>query len=215
MALVGLLGGTFDPIHNGHLQLASMVVDRYRVDTILFIPAAHPPHKDEHQICDIDHRLNMLRLATASNKRFQISEIETDRNSLSYTIDTVEELRITAGEDTIYYFIIGFDALVEIETWHRWRDLLSGTNFIVAVRPGYSLINVERLLKRNGFTPDQANADRWVCGKSGNEVLFLMEKIEDISSTAIRTRITAGDSWHALVPPVVADYITRNNLYLC
>lgn len=214
MAPVGLLGGTFDPVHNGHLQLASLVLKKYRVKTILFIPAAHPPHKDEHRVCDIDHRLNMLRLATDAYQHFAISEIETARNSLSYTIDTIEELRKATGENTVYYFILGFDALAEIETWHRWQELLFRTNFIVAVRPGYSLSEVEQLLERNGFYPDRSRDDRWVCDSSGNEVLFLREATVDISSTTIRRRIAKDDEWQSLVPPEVADYITRNNLYL-
>jgi len=214
MARVGLLGGTFDPVHNGHLQIASLVLEHCRLDTILFVPAAHPPHKDKHLVCDIDHRLNMLRRATKSDKQFQISEIETDRDSLSYTIDTVEKLKNTSGDDTVYYFILGFDALIEIETWHRWQDLLQTTNFIVAVRPGFSLKEVEQILTRNGFSSDQADNDRWVCEKFGNEVLFLGETIDDISSTTIRARIAADELWQGLVPSVVADYISRNNLYV-
>jgi nicotinate-nucleotide adenylyltransferase len=214
MAVVGLLGGTFDPVHNGHLQLGSLVLNRYRIKTILFIPAAHPPHKDEHRVCDIDHRLNMLRLATNIDERFAVSEIETARTSVSYTIDTIDELRKLSDADTLYYFILGFDALSEIETWHRWQDLLYTINFIVAVRPGFSIKEVERLLARNGFYPDQTTKDRWVCDRSGTEVLFLREETEDISSTAIRKRIAEGALWRSQVPPEVAEYITRNNLYI-
>lgn len=214
MASVGLLGGTFDPVHNGHLQLASLVLKKYRLKKILFIPAAHPPHKDEHQVCAIDHRLNMLRLATNRDERFAISEIESGRSSMSYTIDTIEELRKKTAGDIIYYFILGLDALSEIETWHRWQDLLYRTNFIVAVRPGYSLKEVELLLERNGFYPDQSRTDRWVCDSPGSEVLFLTEETEDISSTTVRNRIAEDNFWRSLVPQDVAEYISRNNLYL-
>jgi len=213
MAPVGLLGGTFDPVHNGHIQLASHVAENYSFKTILFVPAALPPHKDEHQVSAIDHRLSMLRLAVSGDERFVISDIETARTSVSYTIDTIEELRRRTDDDTVYYFIIGFDALAEIETWHRWQELLYGVNFIVAVRPGISVKDVEQLLGRNGFYPDQVNNNRWVCSNSGNEVLFLEEDIDDISSTDIRRRIAEGDSWRSLVAPEVADYITRNSLY--
>ncbi len=213
MAVVGLLGGTFDPIHNGHLQLASLVLNKYPINSILFIPAAHPPHKDEHRVCDIEHRLNMLRLATNNDQRFVVSEIETIRHSMSYTIDTIEELRKASTADTLHYFILGFDALSEIETWHRWQELLYRVNFIVAVRPGFSVKDGEELLERNGFHPDRGTDDRWFCERSGNEVLFLREETEDISSTTIRKRIAEGGSWRSLVPLEVADYITDNDLY--
>ena len=111
------------------------------------------------------------------------------------------------------FSIIGYDALSEIETWYRWKDLLDTTNFIVAVRPGFSLKEIQQLLERNGFSPDKGNEERWIGEQYGNEILFLAGEIADISSTDIRFRIAADKAWSDLVPPDVADYIIRNNLY--
>ena len=192
MKRVGLLGGTFDPVHNGHLQLGGAVQARYVLDRIVFIPAASPPHKDERDVGAIEHRLQMLRLAIDGRSGFEISEIEISRDRKSYTIDTIEELKQSADPRSRFYFIIGFDAISEIESWHRWQELLYSTNFIVAVRPGFSLKEIEGLLKRNGFSDDRTRADRWFCERSDNEILFLTGEIAPISSTQVRARIAAG-----------------------
>ena len=213
MARIGLLGGTFDPVHNGHLQLAEAVLQTCDLDKILFIPAAHPPHKNQAIVCAIEHRLHMLKLGIGERKEFQISEIEISRTRASYTIETVEELRRSSGTDTRYHFILGYDALFEIETWHRWDELLASTNFIVAVRPGFSLKEIEQLLKRNGFRPARKGKDRWVHRQHANEVWFLADEIVDISSTDIRARILSARTWKNLVPPSVATYIMENRLY--
>ncbi len=213
MKRIGLLGGTFDPVHNGHLQLGRSVLSRYGFDKVLFIPAACPPHKEDKDVGAIEHRLQMLRLAIADNSSFEISEIEINREKVSYTIDTIEELKQSGEDHGRYYFVIGFDAISEIESWHRWQKLLYSTNFIVAVRPGFSLKEIEQLLERNGFSRDRSRGDRWLCERSANEVLFLTGKIAAISSTDVRERIAAGLSWQMLVPPLVADYIIRERLY--
>ena len=213
MQQIGLLGGTFDPIHNGHLQLGDRVLEKYHFDKILYIPAANPPHKDKEVVCDVEHRLQMLKLAISGNRRFDLSEIEISREKASYTFDTIQELKRYSGAGVLYHFIIGFDALSEIETWYRWQDLLVETNFIVAVRPGFSLKLIKQLLERNGFFPEEGRVDRWVGEQTGNEILFLAGEIADISSTEIRTRIETNEAWADLVPPEVADYIIHNRLY--
>lgn len=213
MQKIGLLGGTFDPIHNGHLQLGDRVLKEYHFDKILFIPAANPPHKNEAVVCAVEHRLQMLKLAIADNRRFDLSEIEISRERISYTFDTIKDLKRIAGSGICYHFIIGFDALSEIETWYRWQDLLGAIDFIVAVRPGFSLKQIKQLLERNGFFSDEGKAGRWIGGQTGNEILFMAGEIADISSTDIRTRIRTRKAWDDLVPPGVADYIIRNRLY--
>ncbi len=213
MRRIGLLGGTFDPVHHGHLELAHKVLLHFGLDRIIFIPAAQPPHKNGALVCGVEHRLQMLNLAISGHPGFELSTIEISRDQVSYTFDTIRQLETTGGSAVRYHFIIGYDALAEIETWYRWADLLGTTNFIVAVRPGFSLKQIERLLKRNGFSPDEMNADRWVGGLHGNEVLFLSSEIRDISSTEIRQRIAAGEEWAELVRPGVADYISSNRLY--
>ena len=212
MQKVGLLGGTFDPVHNGHLQLGDRVLENYNLDKILFIPASTPPHKNE-AVSAVGHRLQMLKLAISGNRRFDYSEIEISRQKVSYTFDTIQELKSCGGTGVLYHFIIGYDALSEIETWYRWQDLLVVTNFIVAVRPGFSLKEIEQLLERNGFSPEDGGADRWIGEQTGNEILFLAGEIADISSTEIRSRIASRNPWADLVPPLVADYIITNRLY--
>lgn len=212
MQKVGLLGGTFDPVHNGHLQLGDRVLENYNLDKILFIPASTPPHKNE-AVSAVGHRLQMLKLAISGNRRFDFSEIEISRQKVSYTFDTIQELKSCGGTGVLYHFIIGYDALSEIETWYRWQDLLVVTNFIVAVRPGFSLKEIEQLLERNGFSPEDGGADRWIGEQTGNEILFLAGEIADISSTEIRSRIASRKPWADLVPPLVADYIISNRLY--
>lgn len=212
MQKIGLLGGTFDPVHNGHLQLGDRVLENYNLDKILFIPASTPPHKNE-AVSAVGHRLQMLKLAISGNRRFDYSEIEISRQKVSYTFDTIQELKSSGGTEVLYHFIIGYDALSEIETWYRWQDLLVVTNFIVAVRPGFSLKEIEQLLERNGFSPEDGGADRWIGEQTGNEILFLAGEIADISSTEIRSRIASRKPWADLVPPLVADYIISNRLY--
>lgn len=212
MQKIGLLGGTFDPVHNGHLQLGDRVLENYNLDKILFIPASTPPHKNE-AVSAVGHRLQMLKLAISGNRRFDFSEIEISRQKVSYTFDTIQELKSCGGTEVLYHFIIGYDALSEIETWYRWQDLLVVTNFIVAVRPGFSLKEIEQLLERNGFSPEDGGADRWIGEQTGNEILFLAGEIADISSTEIRSRIASRKPWADLVPPLVADYIISNRLY--
>lgn len=212
MQKIGLLGGTFDPVHNGHLQLGDRVLEDYNLDKILFIPASTPPHKNE-AVSAVGHRLQMLKLAISGNRRFDFSEIEISRQKVSYTFDTIQELKSCGGTGVLYHFIIGYDALSEIETWYRWQDLLVVTNFIVAVRPGFSLKEIEQLLERNGFSPEDGGADRWIGEQTGNEILFLAGQIADISSTEIRSRIASRKPWADLVPPLVADYIISNRLY--
>lgn len=211
---IGLLGGTFDPIHIGHLQLADTVLSRYGFDKLLFIPSAHPPHKNEASVSDITHRLAMLRLAVDQKEQVEISEVEIHRQKTSYTIDTIVQLQELYTPPVRFYFIIGFDAILEIETWFRYQDLLLATNFIVAVRPGFSLNQIEGLLTRNGFVPDTEKTDRWVGNRLANEVLFLTSKIVDISSTDIRNKRAAHQRWENLVSPGVRQYIIDNQLYL-
>jgi nicotinate-nucleotide adenylyltransferase len=213
MTSIGLLGGTFDPIHNGHLQLAEAAVKSCGMDQILFVPAGHPPHKDEAFVCDILHRLQMLRLALAGMEHFKISEIEIRRDTPSYTIDTLRQLHEQSGPDIENYFIIGFDAIIEIETWYRWQELLRSTDFIVALRPGFSLEQIEKLLIRNGYYPHPQKGDCWVHGVRKNRVHFLMEPIADISSTEIRKRMRENRQWQHLVPEPVSAYIKEHNLY--
>jgi len=213
MAGVGLLGGTFDPVHNGHLQLGTLVRDRLGLDRIIFIPAAHPPHKEESRVGSRVHRLEMLSCALADRDDMELSDIEMARDGLSYTIDTLEEMRDHDDGTIDYHFIIGSDAMEEIETWYRWQEFLTAVHFVVAVRPGFSVKQIEFILGRNGFTPESDKRDRWIHAHHGNRIEFLADKTVDISSTEIRERIGTGRKWKHMVPESVAAYISTHGLY--
>ena len=213
MTDVGLLGGTFDPVHNGHLQLAEAVLSEYRLDNILFIPAGWPPHKNSSSITDAKHRLHMLRSAIQGKPRYSVSEIELCRPEPSYTIDTLKQLQERAGGDVNFHFIIGHDAFLEIETWSRWKTLLSCLCFIIAARPGYPIDGIEELLLRNNFKPETADRGVWIKTGTTNIVRILSKNIIDVSSTKIRMRIAQKQHWLDLVPEKVGYYIQDNNLY--
>ncbi|MBE0584869.1 MAG: nicotinate (nicotinamide) nucleotide adenylyltransferase [Desulfofustis sp.] len=214
MALVGLLGGTFDPVHNGHLQLAEAVLARCGLDRILFIPAAAPPHKINASICPIKCRLEMVRLAVESLPRCTVSELEASPDRISYTIETLRTLRSSQAREATYFFIIGGDAFLEIETWHRWPELLASTSFIVALRQGYPLQDLHALLDHHHFYKDSENQEERYHGQHGTSVLLLSAPIDEISSTDIRRRIAHHQAWRHLVPQRVATYIDEHRLYL-
>lgn len=195
---VGILGGTFDPIHVGHLMMAEAVRGEYRLDEILFIPAASPPHKEGQRITPAAHRYLMTVLATLSNPRFRVSDIEMKRPGPSYTIDTVYELRYQFPQ-TAFYFIIGTDVIAEIATWDRVEELLTLCPFIAASRPGEE--------------PDLVRLRREL-GALGEARIHPVTTPElEISSTDIRQRVRRGASIRYIVPDAVEQYIYKEGLY--
>lgn len=187
-ARVCLFGGTFDPIHNAHLTIARETANAFHLSSVLFIPAGHPPHKQLTQITPYKHRLRMVELACASEPRFRVSKLEQG-DRYSYSIDTVEALRRSLGPDVELSFLIGSDAFDEIETWHRWRELVQALEFIVVSRPGHDF-----------RVPDGARVQRL-------DGLAL-----PVSSTDIRARLAAHEPTPEL-PPAVRQYIDQNHLY--
>ena len=196
---VGILGGTFDPIHNGHLMTAEAVRDEYDMEKVLFIPAAQPPHKLGRKISSAEDRYMMTVLATCSNPYFEVSDIELRREGPSYTVDTVRALIRASGGDTDYYFIVGTDIIREIHTWERIEELLAICPFIAASRPG--------------CRPD-AERRRDLLGDLGVRQIHLLNTPElEISSTDIRERVAEGRSIKYIVPPEVEHYIYKKGLY--
>jgi nicotinate-nucleotide adenylyltransferase len=133
---LAIFGGTFDPIHEGHLALAREAAARFQLDRVLFVPAAHPPHKAGVTHAPYADRVRMAELACQGDARFEVSRIE-EGTARSYSIDTVEKLRAGLSPGDQLYFLIGADAFAEIRTWHRWRDVVSGVRFLVVSRPGH------------------------------------------------------------------------------
>lgn len=197
---IGIMGGTFDPIHFGHLATAEAVRESFMLDEILFIPAARPPHKRGRNVTDEKHRLTMTILATRSNKFFKVSDMELKRTGLSYTLDTMNELYKTFGNSTELFFIIGADSLADLSKWHEARELVEKCHFIATTRQG---VDVDFSAVENYF------------GAIAKEHIHRVTTPGlEISSTDIREKVRLGRSIKYLVPEVVEEYILREELYL-
>lgn len=197
----GLLGGTFDPIHHGHLALAEAARAELELDLVLFVPARLQPHKAGCRVTAAEHRWEMVRRAVADNPGFAACRVELDREGPSYTAETVANLTADLPSDGQLYFICGADALLELHTWHQPDRLLAGATVAAAARPGAGaradlIVAAERLLRAYG----------------GRVVLFEAPLL-DISSTIIRQRAAAGKPLRYLTPAGVIDYIHNLCVY--
>ena len=221
---VGIMGGTFDPIHLGHLRAAEEIYWAFGLDKIIFIPSSHPPHKDENRMASALHRYEMVSLATVFTPYFSVSSIEIDRPGRSYSVETVQELLRVYGKDTVLYFVAGVDAFLEISTWKNAKELLALVQFIVTARPGWRLDDVERSLKPKQLEKLGNPRFRYLkISEIGSEVgiktpqrglVLLVEVVSlDISSSEIRGLAEAGRSVRFLVPDTVAAYVAKNRLY--
>lgn len=188
---IGIMGGTFDPIHHGHLVAASEVMEVFALDQVIFVPAAMQPFKAGHQVTDAEHRYLMTVIATASNPRFTVSRVDIDRGQTTYTIDTLTDLH---GEypDTDFYFITGADALTQIAQWKDAARLFDMAHFIGVTRPGHAL--------------DPKGLPR-------NAVSLVEVPAMAISSTDVRSRVSTGKPAWYLVPDGVVQYINKYDLY--
>jgi len=214
---LGILGGTFNPIHYGHLAAAEEVRDRLKLDRILFIPSFIPPHKNEEIVPHADQRMEMVRLATKVNPFFEPSEIEINRGGRSYSIDTVEALR-QAYPGTDLYFITGLDSFLEIQTWRQWERLLTLSNFVVISRPGYRFVDLATISFMKSAAHELARLDQGDLQRAMVRFFACIIHLEriplfDISSTDIRNRVKAGASIKYLLPDTVETYIITNKLY--
>jgi len=193
----GLMGGTFDPIHYGHLAAAEEARVRFGLDRVVFVPNRQPPHKKEYCVTPAERRYEMVLLAIAAHPQFEVSRIELDRPGPSYAIDTVCAFRRELGPHARLCFITGADAIREILTWHRPEDLARSCEFIAVARPGHRL---EDLGQEVG---DLLQGQVHVLDAPGVAV----------SSTEIRQRAAAGESLRYLVPPPVLRYVEAHRLY--
>ncbi len=219
-AKIGLLGGTFDPVHNGHLAIALEARKKLNLDEFLLIPSALPPHKKSYNISSFTDRANMLELAIGSlteqekETDFIVSLIEAERTRPSYTIDTLIELRKRLGPKVSFYFIIGADAFVEIETWKSYQKLLSESSFAVITRPTCHTKEIAEVIERcfGDYRFDPADKNWSSPDRIGEIHLLEMDPIE-ISSTQIREMVGSGMSVASFVPAGVEQYIHRHGLY--
>lgn len=200
MTAIGIMGGTFDPIHFGHLRAAEEVLQGFGLERVIFVPSGRPPHKSTMEVTPPEHRYLMTLLATADNPHFEVSRIEIDRGGPSYTLDSLRELRRVTSPEKAFYFITGLDAILEISSWQKYTELFDLADFIAVTRPGYSVEALSRLETTLG------------------EIRF--SKIHPfpvtllaIASRDIRKRVREGKSVRYLVPEPVVSYIHKEGLY--
>ena len=188
---LGVLGGTFDPIHFGHLRIAEAAIKSVRLDKVIFIPTGIPWLKEGTEITEAKHRIAMVRLATKSNKFFNVSSMEVDRPGNTYTKDTLVELKRELPISTQIFFIIGGDSYDSFSKWKEPEVILSLANLVVIKRPGYS----------------------WEQFKRIDNVILVEGPNLDISGTEIRARVAEGNPLTEMIPKSVEDYIYQHNLY--
>jgi len=189
---VGVMGGTFDPIHHGHLVAGSEVAHHFGLDEVVFVPTGEPYQKDDRKVSPAEDRYLMTVIATASNPRFSVSRVDIDRPGPTYTIDTLRDLKDASGPHTDLYFITGADALANILTWHDVEALFSLAHFIGCTRPGHRLTGA---------------------GLPDGKVSLVEIPALAISSSECRHRVAAGEPVWYLVPDGVVQYIGKRGLY--
>lgn len=198
--MVGLIGGTFNPVHYGHLIMCEGIREEFGLEKVIFIPAKIPPHKTGFKITDAFDRLKMVRLAIAGNPHFEASDLEMKRDGSSYTVDTLMEFHRLYGGQKQLGLIVGADSLVQIETWKNFTEIFRLATIIVAPRPDTTESHLD-------------NAIIKFVSQFGAKILKYSGKAMDFSSTDIRERVGKGLSIKYLVPPAVEAYIQRNRLY--
>ncbi len=187
------MGGTFDPIHHGHLVAASEVQSWFELDEVVFVPTGTPWQKSDRQVSSAEDRYLMTVVATASNPRFSVSRIDIDRPGPTYTYDTLRDLRRERGAETELYFITGADALAQILSWHNVDELVTMAHFVGCTRPGHTLDDP---------------------GLPGKAVTLVEVPALAISSTECRRRVAIGEPVWYLVPDGVVQYISKRSLYV-
>ncbi|WP_240910085.1 nicotinate (nicotinamide) nucleotide adenylyltransferase [Desulfopila sp. IMCC35008] len=211
MTRIGLYGGTFDPVHIGHTQLAEAAICEAGLDRVLMVPAVVPPHKSERTVTPFDHRVEMVRLALVDHPGIELSLIESELPTPSYTIDTVRLLQRLLPTTTELHFIIGIDAFVEITSWKSYGELLSRVSLLVAMRQGLCPQLLEKVRDELSYSKV---AKRWVHSGGRKDIFFLSSPIADISSSTIRKQLLSGAFQVEGIPNQVMQYIQANNLYL-
>ena len=212
-APIGLLGGTFDPIHFGHLRLAQELAGGLGLERVRFIPTGTPPHRNSPQVTGT-HRLQMVRIAIAGNPVFEADDREIRREGVSYSYDTLIELRDELGERP-FCLLMGADAFAALATWHRWQDLFDLAHVVIAHRPGFRLQDLEAALPatlRKIYLRRLADASGALRASAGS-ILTREITALDISATQIRAMLAQGSSPRYLVPDAVLEYIDHNHLY--
>jgi nicotinate-nucleotide adenylyltransferase len=192
---IGIMGGTFDPVHYGHLVAAESARCSFALEQVIFVPSGQPPHKRERRVSSAEERLAMTELAIADNPYFVVSDWEVKRDRISYTYDTLRAFRQKYGDDTELFFIIGADSALQLMQWRKFEEFADYCSFIAATRPGYRLEDCE--------LPE----------KLANKLFFAEVPQLDISSSDIRRRVAEGEPIKYLLPTSVEKYIFECGLY--
>ena len=210
---LGILGGTFDPIHLGHLRLAEEMYEELNLSKVLLMPGAQPPHKGDRQVAPFSDRVEMVKIGTQYSGYLDVSDIEGQRKGPSYSIETIRIIRESYGIDLELFFILGSDAFKEIKTWKEYQSLFKITNFIVIERPGITLGELGTFIQSLDAGLNEGNTKNIFLNATGNYVLIKKMSQLDISSTQIRQKIKAGKSINFIVPHKVKEYILEKGLY--
>jgi nicotinate-nucleotide adenylyltransferase len=213
MRRVAIYGGTFDPVHNGHLEVARAVLKLFELDELIFVPAWVPPHKRNANITSAFHRFAMLALATEQDRQLLVSTAELDAPELPYAVETVARMK---NDSERLFFLIGADSWAEIMTWHEWQRLLAMCDLIVITRPGYDLDN--RAAAEADLVDardlDQDAVSGLIRAENRPRVFVTNAAMVDVSATRIRQAVKTNDpTLAAMVPPTVAKYIEKYDLY--
>lgn len=211
---IGIFGGTFDPVHIGHLRLALELKQQLGLDEMRLVPCHKPPHRDAPQVSS-DQRVEMLRIALRSCPELQLDERELQRDKPSYTYDTLRELRAEVGEEVSLVLCMGEDAFAGLSTWYRWQELIQLAHIVVVARPGWNMAETGRALSedlRELLHKHQRDLKSLDYDAAGT-IVQQSPRLLAISSSEIRQQIKAGKSAQFLVCDAVWDYIARHNLY--
>jgi nicotinate-nucleotide adenylyltransferase len=195
---LGVMGGTFDPIHNGHLVAAESALEELALDIVLFMPAGSPAFKQDKQVSSAEERYAMTLLATSDNPRFLVSRLEVDRPGVTYTAHTLEELRQHYPSNVELYFVTGADAIAEVPRWHDASSIASLAHLVGATRPGYDLAKARAALDASPYDFD---------------VTYIEVPALAISSSHLRERVARGRSLRYLTPMAVAGFVAKHGLY--
>ena len=211
---IGILGGTFDPVHYGHLRLAEEMLELANLRQIRFIPAGTPPHRDAPQVSAL-HRSAMVRLAIADQPAFVLDEREVSRTTPCYTVDTLRELRAELGAEQPLCLLMGGDAFLQLDTWHEWEQLFELAHIVVGYRPGFTLedrIHTAAAVLRRHYQQRLCVAGALSKQPAGGIAELAIPKLE-ISATLIRSRVAENRSIRYLLPNTVDSYIHQHHLY--
>jgi nicotinate-nucleotide adenylyltransferase len=199
---IGICGGTFDPIHIGHLAIAELVRCEFNLDKVLFVPSGMPPHKDLRIVTDPIHRLNMVKCAVSTNEYFEVSDIEVERDGYTYAVDTLNELHKMYPKETTFYYIIGADVVMDLMTWKSVEEVFVLTKFIAVMRTGFLDEDINERIESLKL-------------KFDIDITSFEAPLIEVSSTFIRDRIRKNQSVKYLVNECVEEYINKHNLYSC